>query len=164
MPANFLSYTAPINPPSTTPTLTLSQIWTALRLKIRSGETFVPNAIKSTSVVREYTSTPLSLPTIDREVTFHEGNRVMKETCVEYYPLKVEFLQTDGGRVMNIVSQGSGEQGVDLFMTYSFEWVLPEGVSAEEQEEKRKGQEKMAKVAVESTIEIMRGMAREGKL
>ena len=166
MPSNFLAYTAPINPSSSTP-LTLTQIWAALRLKVRSAETFVGAAISSTAILKEYTTSTSGsqLPTTDREVTFREGDRKMKETCIEYYPLKVEFLQTQtGGRVMNIVSQGAGEQGVDLYMTYTFEWVLPEGTSEEEQQEALKKQEGMAKVAVESTIEVMRRLAGEGKI
>lgn len=61
------------------------------------------------------------------------------------------------------MSQGAGGEN-DLYMTYTFEWVLEEGTSEVAQAESRKQQTAMSKVAVESTIEVMRRLATEGKI
>ena len=88
----------------------------------------------------------------------------MKEVVTEYPWMKIEFKQTDGSLVCNIVSEGAkGEEEGDLNMTYTFEWML--GHESEESvKEKRVKQRGMAKMAVESTIEVMRKLAAEGKL
>jgi Domain of unknown function (DUF1857) len=119
MPANYIAFTAPINPAGASPVLTRDQVWAALELKINSGETFVGGAITNTDVLKTG-HTDSGLPYTDREVTFREGNRKVKEHCVKFRPMKVEFHQPDGSRVMNIVSQGAGGDE-DLFMTYTFE-------------------------------------------
>jgi Domain of unknown function (DUF1857) len=123
MAANYVAYTAPINPSGASPSLSLDQIWAALELKIRSGETFVGSAIASTAVLGTG-HTAEGLAYIDREITFRDGNRKVKEHCVKFEPMKVEFIQPDGTRVMNIVSQGTGGE-TDLYMTASFLSLRP---------------------------------------
>jgi hypothetical protein len=167
MPAsNHVAFTAPINPPSASPTLTIPQVWACLERKIRAGQDFVGGAITDTTVLKEYT-TPEGYPVTDRLVHFKDTNMgKKKETCVAYKPMKVEFLQGDGGKVQNIVSEGAGGEGKgDLYMTYAFDWVHKELEGDEKALEERKAQEKkMAKVAVESTIEVMRRMVRDGTI
>ena len=60
------SLTLPINPPSSTPILTLAQIWSTLQLKCRKPELFV--APMSRSEVLSETPTY-----IERVVEFNEG-------------------------------------------------------------------------------------------
>jgi hypothetical protein len=161
--ANFVAYTAPINPSGASPTLTRSRIWAGLELKINSGETFVGGAITNTDVITTGT-TERGLAYTDREVTFREGNRKVKEHCIKFEPMKVEFHQPNGSVVQNIISEGKGGKE-DLYMTYSFEWLHPE-LDGDEKglAEQKVKEEKMAQTAVESTIEVMRRLANEGKI
>ena len=165
-PSNNLAYTAPINPPSAEPKLTIAQIWRGLELKIRAGQDFVGGAILSTDVVSEEQDEQ-GRPVTNREVVFSDGNRKVREKCIAFEPNKVEFHQPDGSKVTNIVSQGPGEVGVDLYMTYSFEWLHPgcEGEGGKQQlEEKRQKEVKVAKMAVEETIRVMRQMVKDGRI
>lgn len=157
-PINYVAFTAPINPPSVAP-LTPAQIWRALQLKIRRAEVFVGAAITSTSVLSTSTD-PLGRVVVEREVVFKEGNRLVKEICTEYPGMKVEFAQPEtGSRVMNIVSEA--DQG--WCMTYTFEWVH-EGMGEKELEERKEGERRGAKMAVEETIKAMRGLAEKGEI
>jgi hypothetical protein len=164
VPANNLAYTAPINPPGATPVLTQSQVWAGLERKIRAGQDFVGGAILSTDVLNESYDSK-NRPVTTREIVFAEGNRKVKEECIAYEPNKVAFHQPDGSVVLNIVSQGQGEEGVDLWMTYCFEWLHPE---CEEDEsglaQRREKENKVAKMAVEETIRVMRQMVQDGRI
>lgn len=155
-PANYVAYTAPINPPSAEPKLTEAQIWALLRRKIRRAEDFVGGAILETEVVSETKDTQ-GRPVTTRMVTFREGNRRVEEVVTTFYPVKVDFKQPNGSHIANIVSRGPGDE---LYLTYTFEWVhLDDGALAE----KRIVEEGMAKHSVESTITAMRGMVSEGR-
>ncbi|ETN38946.1 uncharacterized protein HMPREF1541_06988 [Cyphellophora europaea CBS 101466] len=162
--ANYVAFTAAINPPNATTVITREQVWAGLEIKIESGETFVGAAIQSTDVLKKYSQEKTGLPVTEREVVFRDGGRRMHETCVAFEPMKVEFHQKDGGRVMNIISQGAGGE-TDLYMTYTFEWQHPElKGDAAGLAEKKKGEEAMAKKAVESTIEVLRELVQNGKI
>ena len=158
--ANHIAYTAPVNPQGAEPVLTMEHIWPLLRRKIRRAEDFVPAAITSTDVVTTST-TPTGHPSTLREVTFREGNRKVQEECVEYEPVKVEFLQTNGSKIQNVVSEGAGGE---LYMTYVFEWLHPEleGDDAGLWDKYEK-ERKMAAMAVEGTITAMREMVKDGR-
>jgi hypothetical protein len=165
-PSNNVAYTAPINPPSAQPTLTSAQIWRGLELKIRAGQDFVGGALLSTDIISE-SQDEQGRPVTVREVVFRDGNRRVQETCIGFEPMKVEFHQPDGSKVQNVISQGPGEQGVDLYMTYTFEWLHPEcegEAGKKELEEKRQKETKMAKMAVEETIRVMREMVKDGRI
>ncbi|KAH8811304.1 hypothetical protein F5884DRAFT_781741 [Xylogone sp. PMI_703] len=157
--SNNIAFTAPINPPGATPVLTRSQIWAGLLLKIRSGETFVPNAIESTTVVTEGTD-PFENPVTTRDVIFIEGKRKVREVVTAYADARVDFLQPDGSKVSNIISEGA--EG-ELYMTYVFEW-RHSGVSSEELAVHRVKEKTMAQMAVQDTIKIMRELAKTGSL
>ena len=162
--ANYVAFTAPINPVNASPVLTRSQIWAGLEIKIGSGETFVGGAIESTTVLKKYTTEKTNLPVTEREVLFRADQRRVHETCIAYEPMKVEFHQPDGSRVMNVVSQGAGGE-TDLYMTYTFEWLHPELEGDEEGLRKKKaGEEAMAQKAVESTIQVMRELVQNGRI
>lgn len=155
---NNVAFTAPINPPGTTP-LSRDQIWAGLLLKIRSAETFVAAAIQSTDVVSESTDAQGNSVTV-REVLFRESQKKVKEVVTAFEPCRVEFEQPDGSRVLNVISEGAAG---DFYMTYIFEWRHP-GVSKEELAalyEKEKG---MSRMAVEGTIKVMRQLVEEKKL
>ena len=165
-PSNNLAYTAAINPPSAEPKLTIAQIWRGLELKIRAGQDFVGGAILSTDVISEKHDGE-GRPITVREVIFRDGNRRVREDVIAYEPVKVEFHQPDGSKVQNIVSQGAGEDGVDLYMTYSFEWLHPEceGENGKKElQEKRQKETKVAKMAVEETIRVIRQMVQDGRI
>lgn len=158
--ANHVAYTAPINPPGATPVLTHQHIWPLLRRKVHRAQEFVPGAISSTSILST-TTNATGHPVTVREVTFIEGNRVVREDCAEYKPMKIEFLQGDGSKVQNVVSEGA--EG-ELYMTYTFEWLHPElEGDAEGLRERREAERKMARMAVEGTIKTMREMVKDGR-
>lgn len=86
----------------------------------------------------------------------------MREECIAYEPMKVEFHQPDGSKVQNVISQGS--QG-ELYMTYTFEWLHPECEGDEEAlKHKRDKEWTIAKMAVEETIRVMREMVKDGRI
>ncbi|KAJ9133326.1 hypothetical protein NKR23_g10834 [Pleurostoma richardsiae] len=158
--ANYVAFTAPINPPSASPQLTIENIWPLLQRKIRRAEDFVGAAIRSTDVISQ-SSTPAGQPVTVREVVFHEGDRRVREECVEFWPMKVEFHQPDGSKVQNIISEGAGGE---LYMTYTFEWLHPELEGNQSALVEKQAKEKaMAKTAVESTIVAMREMVKDGR-
>lgn len=153
-----LSHTSAINPSGSSPTLTVPQIWSGLQRKVRFAQEFVP-VIESCTVLEEHPD-----GTVVRDVVFKkEGPKPRaRETVREFYPSWVDFEQEDGTHVRNVVSEGN--QG-ELYMTYMFEFKmdhLNEGSAEAESEAKRlKG---MAKGAVESSIEAMREMVRDGRI
>jgi hypothetical protein len=162
--ANYVAFTAPINPAGSSPVLNVSQLWKGLQIKVGSAETFVGAAIESTDVLKTYKTEKTNLPVTEREVVFREGNRRVHETVIEYYPTKVEFHQKDGSKVMNILSRGAGGES-DLYMTYTFEWLHPELEGDEAGlKEKRTKEEAMSKLAVESTIKVMRELVENGRI
>ncbi|SPO01489.1 uncharacterized protein DNG_04162 [Cephalotrichum gorgonifer] len=159
--ANHVAYTAPINPPGASPVLTYEHIGKLLRRKVHRAEEFVGGAITSTRVLSTDTTTATGRPITVREVTFAEGNRKVTEECVAYPPMKEEFHMDSGNIVQNIISEGKDGE---LFMTFTFEWLHPElegdaeGLKARELVEK-----KMAAVAVENTLRVMREMVKDGR-
>lgn len=157
---NNIAFTAPINPPGSTPILNRKQIWAGLQLKIRSAETFVAAAIESTTVLNESIDPSTGNPVTVREVLFRETQRKVQETVTAFEDCRVEFQQPDGSRVSNVISEGAGGE---LFMTYIFEWRHP-GVSEEELVALREKEKGMSRMAVEGTIQVLRLLVDEGKL
>lgn len=80
----YLAYTAPINPPNTTPVLTTAQCWAGLERKVRNAPEFV-GAIATCDVLDE-----TSDGVVTREVTFKANpEKKVKEVCRPYKPTKV---------------------------------------------------------------------------
>ncbi len=156
---NNIAFTSAINPPDAAPILTRSQIWSMLQLKVRSAETFVPTAIQSTTVISTTTDPASGNEVVVREITFHENQRKVKEVVTTFEDCRVEFEQSDGSHVSNVVSEGA--EG-ELYMTYVFEWRHP-GIDGEKLKALREKEGKMAKLAVMGTIEAMRGLVKEGR-
>ena len=77
----------------------------------------------------------------------------------------MDFHQTDGSVISNIISDGPSGDQFDLYMTYAFQWLHPE-VEAGSDKEKTltKHHSDIAKMAVDKSIEAIRRMIGEGKL
>ncbi|KAH6649329.1 hypothetical protein F5144DRAFT_500384 [Chaetomium tenue] len=160
---NF-AYTAPINPPGASPILTPAQVWTGLQYKVRRAEKFVP-VITACEVISE--ELPASRAdgqhVITRRATFAagagpKGGGTIVEVCKLYAPCRIDFGQEDGTTVGNYVSVGPGGE---LMMTYVFEWRV-EGVEegSERARELEGGYVKMAKMAVEGSIDTIRKIVK----
>ena len=163
VPSHNIAYTAPINPSGASPILTRAQVWSGLELKITAAQVFVP-AILSTDVISKEKIEGTELPVTNREVVFKDSNRRVQERCIAAKPMKVEFHQGDGSKVMNVISQGAGDES-DMYMTYTFEWLHPEIEGNKDQlAAVYKKEQAMAQKAVESTIDVMREMVKSGKL
>jgi hypothetical protein len=160
MPANNVAFTAPINPTGASPKLRQDQIWAGLRLKIRSAETFVPNAIQSTTVISESIDPTTGNEVTLRDVIFVEGQRKVQETVTAFAPSRAVFVQPDGSTIANVVSENADGE---LFMTYTFEWRHP-GASKEELAAFLEKEKRMSKMAVEGTITVLRDLAKNGKI
>jgi hypothetical protein len=123
-----LGYTAPINRPGESPTLSISQVWQGLKRKVRHAEEFVPIIVYCEVLDEKTTETGEEVVT--RTVKFATGSGPkedvpVKEVCYHYAPCRVDFQQEDGSRISNFVSSGPSGQPEDLFMTYVFEWRHP---------------------------------------
>ncbi|KAK4642210.1 hypothetical protein QC761_507110 [Podospora bellae-mahoneyi] len=167
-----IAYTAPINRPGQHPVLTTPQVWAGLVRKVRHAQEFVP-VIESCAVASEETNAAGQL-VVTRYVNFGQAAPVpasggeggeVKEVCTLFPPHRVDFVQDDGTRVWNHVSQGPGKDGEDLYLTYVFEArddaVEDGSPDAAALEERFKT---TAKRAVESSIETIRRLVSEGKL
>ncbi|GAP92159.1 putative duf1857 domain-containing protein [Rosellinia necatrix] len=159
-----VAYTSAINKAGATPTLTQAQVWEGLKMKVRRAQDFV-SAITECQVLSEET-----LPTGDlqvtREVRFVStaglGGGAIKEVCVHYEPCRIVFNQEDGSTVTNIISK---RPDGELLMSYVFEWRhpdVPEG--SEKAAQLEEAHWKMAKTAVESSIDTIRRFVNEGKI
>jgi len=156
-----LAYTAPINPSGATPVLSESQIWAGLKRKVRHAEEFVP-VIVACEVLSEEGNTVVRQATFQSDSNPKETTKPVRETCIHLPPSRVDFKQEDGSNISNIVSKGpEGE----FMMTYSFEWRhenIKEGSS--EERETRVKYEKMAKMAVEGSIDTIRRLVQKGTI
>ncbi|RYN22869.1 hypothetical protein AA0113_g8835 [Alternaria arborescens] len=156
-----IAYTSRINPAGATPVLNEAQIWAGLQRKIRFAQEFVP-VIESCEVLEEKDGV------VTRDVKFKKGTGPKdqaKEVVRSYWPSWVDFEQEDGSHVRNIISDGPSGETEDLNMTYAFEWIMPslqEGTPEADKERQRlKG---MAKKAVESSIDAIREMVKDGRV
>ncbi|KAI8629642.1 DUF1857-domain-containing protein [Xylariaceae sp. FL1651] len=160
-----IAYTAPINRAGATPVLTQAQVWEGLKIKVRQAQDFV-KAITKCEVLSEE-----ALPTgelqVTREVQFvagttHGNGGVVKEVCVHYAPCRVVFKQEDGSTVTNVISQGPDGE---LLMSYIFEWRHSDVTEGSERASQlEEAHWKMAKMAVESSIDTIVRMVSEGKI
>ena len=67
----------------------------------------------------------------------------------------------NGTHIANIVSVGSEDQPEDLYMTFTYDIVAPEGTNVKDEQAKTV---KTGLATVQHTIEIIRGLVKEGKL
>lgn len=155
---NNIAFTAPINPAGTTKILTKAQVWAGLLLKIRSAETFIAKAIESTTILSESIDSEGN-PVTEREVVFRADQRKIKETVTVYEDSRVDFVQPDGSKIFNVLSEGA--EG-ELYLTYAFEWRHP-GASDEEAKIFKEKEIKMGN-AVKETVDVVRELAAKGEL
>ncbi|ORY55679.1 uncharacterized protein BCR38DRAFT_356571 [Pseudomassariella vexata] len=163
---NF-AYTGSINPTGASPILTQTQVWAGLQRKVRHAQEFVP-IILECKVTSEEEETAETVLKIVREVKFAPGSgpkadeEQVREVCLHYAPCRVDFKQEDGTTISNIVSEGPDGE---LMMTYAFEWRHPgmkEG--SDKGNELLEKYKKMAKMAVEGSIDTIRRLVREGEI
>jgi hypothetical protein len=160
MAFNHVAFTAAINPPTESTRLTIEHIWPLLQRKVRRAQEFVGGAIVSTDVISK-SLMESGLPVTSREVVFRADGRRVREECIEYFPMKVEFHQPNGSKVQNIISAGPDGE---LYMTYTFEWLHPELKDDREGLQAKLVQEKaMAALAVNGTLNAMREMVKDGR-
>ena len=157
---NNVAYTAPINPPGATPILTRDQIWAGMLLKIRSAEAFVPHLFQSTTVLSESIDPASGHLVTVREIVFIEDQRKVKQTIIAYEDTKIDFIEENGSRIHNVISEG--ENG-ELYMTYSFEWRHP-GASEKEMAEFFENEKNVSRLAVHGSIRVMRELVSSGKI
>ncbi|SPJ74187.1 uncharacterized protein FTOL_03917 [Fusarium torulosum] len=159
-----LAYSAPINPSGATPVLTEAQIWNGLKRKVHHADEFVAPIIDCHVISEEQTETGTK---VTREVRFDKGTRgdqseLVKEIVYEFEPSRVDFHQPDGSNIFNLVSV---DQDGNLIMTFAFEWRHSEiAVDSEQVKELREKYFKMAKGAVEGSIDTIRRLVKEGEL
>ncbi|KAF2653383.1 DUF1857-domain-containing protein [Lophiostoma macrostomum CBS 122681] len=168
-----LAWTSPINPKGVEP-LTIKQLWAGLQRKIRYAHEFVP-VIESCEVLSDEDGV------VKRIVKFKDGagpKPQATETVRGYEHSWVDFEQEDGTHVRNIISDSSNGSDTEkkseenseensekgLLMTYTFEIILPnveEGEAAKKEYQRLK---KMAEMAVNSTIKVIREMVQDGRI
>ncbi|KAJ4256198.1 hypothetical protein NW762_009276 [Fusarium torreyae] len=159
-----LAYSAPINPSGASPVLTEAQVWNGLKRKVRKAHEFVAPILECEVLSEEDTENGKK---VTRQVTFDkdargDDNTVVKEVVYEFEPSRVDFHQPDGSNIYNIVSV---DQDGNLVMTYAFEWRHPEVASdSDRAKELREKYLKMAKGAVEGSINTIRRFVKEGEL
>ncbi|EWZ83536.1 hypothetical protein FOCG_16922 [Fusarium oxysporum f. sp. radicis-lycopersici 26381] len=151
-----LAYSAPINPGGASPILSEAQVWNGLKRKVRKAHEFVAPILECEVLSEEDKEVGTK---VTRQVTFDKEARgsndtVVKEVVYEFAPTRVDFYQPDGSKIFNIVSV---DQGGNLILTFAFEWWHPQ-VEAESEEAKQLREKyfKMAKGAVEGTINAIR--------
>lgn len=156
---NNIAVTAIVNPLGATPLLTRAQLWAGLLLKIRSAEIFVPQAIQSTKVVSEETDDDVNL-VVTRDVVFRADQRTVREVVTAWDDCRIEFLQTDGSKILNLLSEGTDG---GLYLTFAFEWRHAD-LAAQDLEQLKAKEVKMGKVGVDSTITATRELVVKGEL
>ena len=107
MVATNIAFTAAINPAGASPVLTREQVWAGLQKKTRAAHDFAGGAILSTEVLSETSEPETGYPVVEREVTFAQGDRKVKEFCTEFAPTKIDCRQPDGSNITNVISVGS---------------------------------------------------------
>lgn len=93
-----------------------------------------------------------------------EATTISEKTLV-LISSQVDFHQTDGSVISNIISDGPSGKPEDLFMTYAFQWLCPDvKEGGDEEKELRKKYEATAKMAVDKSIEAIRRFVEAGEL
>ncbi|KAI9752743.1 MAG: hypothetical protein M4579_005499 [Chaenotheca gracillima] len=159
MTAIYVAYTAPINPPSASPVLTVDELWEGAIHKCHEPEKYIfPIAYCRVERQDENGMT--------RVIKFREGfgdpNEEVVEEIVYSKPMKVDFATpSTGALVENIVSYGPSLEETDLHLTFTFKWPF-NGTAAEETAARAKYLQ-MAKGGVEGTIAAIRKEKLEKK-
>ncbi|KAF8985501.1 hypothetical protein BGZ52_010522 [Haplosporangium bisporale] len=163
MSSTNFSFTTPVNPPGAEPVLTRPQVWAGLQRKVRHANEFVP-MIHTCEVVSEEANV------VTRVITVENGNSPIREVCTEYEPSRVEFVLEDGSKVQHILSVGMSPDNTgsdkDLFLTYAFEWKVPQGVTkgTPQWDEMVVKHTKMSTGSLLNSVKVLRSMAKDGRI
>jgi hypothetical protein len=158
-----IAMTSPINPPGSSPTITVSQVWAGLQRKITHAPEFVP-AIKSCDVLE------VKDGVVTREITTQPGMGLpdrIREEVTGFEECWVDFKQKSNDTyVRNVISEGTDLDGNPaLYMTYVFQYHFEDVEPKSEEETKKKEHLKMmAKKAVDSSIDVIREMVKDGRI
>ncbi|GAA5894288.1 hypothetical protein JCM6882_007622 [Rhodosporidiobolus microsporus] len=169
MPVSF-SATRPVNPPGHAgPKIEEEQLWRGIVFKAKNPKAFVP-AITESRVVEEEGNK------IVRVVRFGDGPEKREEITVfpntiayfEMYPVDAPSPSSSSAapppdaRITNTISYGPPPSH-DLFLTFSFS-SLPHVSEEQAKGMSREEMNEQVGKGVEGTIEVIRGMVRDGKL
>ncbi|KAH7234872.1 uncharacterized protein BKA55DRAFT_679617 [Fusarium redolens] len=159
-----LAFSAPINPSGVSPILSEAQVWNGLQRKVRKAHEFVAPILECEVLSEEEIETGTK---VVRQVTFDKDARgdhdtIVKEVVYEFAPSRVDFHQPDGSNIFNIVSYDADG---NLVLTYAFKWRHPEvEAGSERAKELREKYSKMARMAVEGSINTIRELVKKGEL
>ncbi|GAA5858870.1 hypothetical protein JCM1840_006596 [Sporobolomyces johnsonii] len=174
MPSSIAA-TRPVNPPGASPLISEAQLWAGLEFKARNPQAFVP-MITSCRVVEDHgdkgcpseliPSPRRSAPVggqATRLVRFNDGPEVREDihvfaNTIAYFEMASSPTPT---RITNLISYGPAPAH-DLLLTYSFAGAIP-GVGPDDARSTVELSAAMGK-GVEHSIEVVRGMVRDGKL
>ncbi|MCJ1385617.1 hypothetical protein MMC17_008740 [Xylographa soralifera] len=159
MPKVLAAVTLPINPPSSSPVLTIPQIWAGLLIKCKEPQHFVA-AMSDCRVTSETADQIVRVITAREDSMMGPAGSEMRERIELTKPTQADFYMDNGTHISNIVSVGP-EGTEELYMTFTFDIVAPEGTDTEDEHAKIV---KAGLATVKHTIEIIRGLAKEGKL
>ncbi|GAA5931359.1 hypothetical protein JCM1841_002792 [Sporobolomyces salmonicolor] len=155
MPSSIAA-TRTVNPPGASPLISEAQLWAGLEYKARNPQAFVP-MITSCKVVEDQGNK------LTRLVRFNDGPEVREDihtfaNTIAYFEMASSPAPT---RITNLISYGPPPAN-DLLLTYSFAGSIP-GIGPDDP---RSAIELNAVIGkgVEHSIELVRGMVREGKL
>ncbi|MCJ1438479.1 hypothetical protein MMC27_007869 [Xylographa pallens] len=152
--------TLPINPPSASPVLTVPQIWAGLLIKCKEPQHFVA-AMSDCRVTSETETQIVRIITIGKDGMMGQPvGTELRERIELAKPMQADFYMDNGTHISNIVSVGPEEPG-ELYMTFTFDIVAPEGTVTEAEHAKTV---KTGLTTVRHTIEVIRGLVKEGKL
>ncbi|MCJ1396875.1 hypothetical protein MMC11_000065 [Xylographa trunciseda] len=160
MPKTIAAVTLPINPPSSSPFLTVPQIWAGLIIKCKEPQRFVA-AMSDCRVTSESDTQIVRVITVGKDgMMGNPPGTELRERIDLVKPMKADFYMDNGTHISNIVSVGP-KGSEDLYMTFTFDIVGPEGTDVEGEQANI---EKTGLATVEHTIESIRGMVKEGTL
>jgi len=160
MPKVLAAVTLPINPPSSSPVLTIPQIWAGLIIKCKEPQHFVA-AMSDCKVTSESETQIVRVITVGQDgMMGNPAGTELRERIELAKPVMADFYMDNGTHISNIVSVGS--QGPeDLYMTFTFDIVVPDGTDPERE---RANIEKTGLATVQHSIEVIKDLVKEGKL
>ncbi|MCJ1394673.1 hypothetical protein MMC18_007553 [Xylographa bjoerkii] len=160
MPQVLAAITLPINPPSSSPILTIPQIWAGLIVKCKGPQHFVA-AMSDCRVTSESATQIVRVITVGKDgMMGSPPGTELRERIELAEPMKADFHMDNGTLISNIVSVG-GQGPDDLYMTFTFDVVAPEGTDTKSEQAKI---EQTGLATVGHTIDVIRGLVKEGKL
>ncbi|KAJ7197716.1 hypothetical protein B0H12DRAFT_969284, partial [Mycena haematopus] len=145
--------TRPVNPPGAEPVLTEEQVWKGLEYKVRNPVPFIPMISGSKTIFEEGNK-------LTRELTMANSSVTMTEQ-IETHPRTIVYFDMNNGmRLTNTISYGPADE---LLLTYAFANGIP-GVAADKPKPSAKELNAIVGKALEMSLNVIRELAKEGKL